>query len=357
MGDKTYLQLYDMSAQSVDGKIVQISREFVDNLTLFSTAPWKEATHIDKDVQVFEELGKRFDSGLLTNLDKGGSPHKAGYYKRESYLGMFEDWSEFNRKTMELVPNAGVYMERQIRSMHERLGRTIEYALLNISHSNYPDAPDGILPRFNKITDLDGNVLTKDGSKTGESTPWITLDALGAKESATQSHDGALSSILLVYFDPLNGLSLTYPRGSGSIGIQYFAPTDYQTTNKDGKYYEIATAHTRATLGVSIGNSLAVTRIANVDPKDETSLKQAMNCLFDAYARMDSTMKNNVHIYTTLPVVSAIRKMQYKNVYQTSLAGVQALNLKGQVVVDNDIFTVCHNMLSTEGRIKTSDEE
>ena len=229
----------------------------------------------------------------------------------------------------------------------------MEYALLNISHNDYPDAPDGILPNYKRITDYDGNILTSDGSKTGEKTPFVCFDAGGGKTKG----DGALSSILVVYFDTFNGVSLLYPHGSKSIGIQYEAPKGFERhEDANGKLFMYDTARVLATVGISINNSLACTRIANVDPTDETSLKLAMNYLFDAYDRMTPTMKTGVRIFTTRPVVSAMRKMQYNHIYQTSLAGVQALNLKGDVVVDGDVFTVCHNMLSTEGRIKASDE-
>ena len=106
--NKDYLQQFDFANQTVDGTIVQIAKEFVDDLTFLKAMPWKEATYSTHDVQVFEEPGKQWDPDYLTNLDKGGSPKKFSHYKREAYLGMFEGWAKWQDKQMAQVTNPQV---------------------------------------------------------------------------------------------------------------------------------------------------------------------------------------------------------------------------------------------------------
>lgn len=358
MDEKKYLQLADISAQTVDGRIVNIAQEFVSSLSLMQALPWRQASDYKEDVVVFENKPSKWDPSILTNLDKGVKPSKYGFYKRTTRMGMFEDAVQFNKKTMDTIANPDIYMNRMIKAMNEKMGRYIEFALLNISDKDNPDAPDGLFPKYDVITDIEGNVLTKDGtiaSTNAAPTPYVCLDALGGKDDR---RSGALSSILVAYLDATDGLSLIYPRDSKSIGITYHAPEPYTfRTQPDGSELMSTFASVEARLGISLNNSLACTRIANVDPESETSLKTAMNLLFDAYERMDAKMKARVHIFTTPKVISAMRKLQYKNIYQTTLAGVQALNLKGQVVVDGDIFTACHSMLTTEERVKAVDEQ
>lgn len=357
MEEKKYLQLSDISAQTVGGQTVNIAQEFISSTALMQALPWRSASDYKEDVVVFENKPSKWDPSVLTNLDKGVTPSKYGYYKRVTRMGMFEKAVQFNKKTMDTVENPDLYMNRQIKAMNTQLGSYIEFALLNISEKDNPDAPDGLLPKYNALTDLDGNILTKSGtiaSTNAVPTPYVCLDALGGKNDG---RSGALSSILVAYLDATDGLSLIYPRGSKTIGIEYHAPGPYEyRAQPDGSQLMSTFASVEARLGISLNNSLACTRIANVDPESETSLKTAMNHLFDAYERMSPSMKSRVHIFTTPQVISAMRKLQYKNIYQTTLAGVQALNLKGQVVVDGDIFTACHNMLSTEERVRAIDE-
>lgn len=350
MENKRYLTLQDIASQTSDGRLVNIVNEFQSGLTFFQMAPWKEASHIDKDEGVFLKENERLSRVNPLALGDGYNASKSAYYKRISSLGSLGELVKFDERTLLAVPNQGVYMERQIAEMMRNMGNETEYILLNVSQDTDPRYPEGLLPRYSVLTDVYGEILDTDGNGTGEFTPYVCLDALGAKTDATK--DGKLSSILIVYFDDINGVSLLYPRGSSTIGFRYKVDEDYHwVSNTDGSQRRELNASCDITCGVSVNNALACTRIANVDPTDETSLKTGLNLLFDAYDRMDTYMKQRVFIFTTREVVSAVRKLQYKNVYHTSLQGIQALNLKGQVVVDNDVFTTCHNMLHTEGRI------
>lgn len=351
MESKKYLTLADIAAQTADGKLVNIVSEFQDGLTLFHDAPWKEASHIDKDESVFLKENDRLTQTSPLSLGDGLFATKSGYYKRVSSLGKIGTLREFDEETLKAVPNGEVYLQRELANMMRSMGNDAEYAILNISQDTDPRYPEGLLPRYSLLTDIYGEILDKTGKGTGTKTPYVCLDALGAKVDTAK--DGKLSSVLIVYFDDVNGVSLLYPRGSSTIGFDYRLDSDYSwTKNTDGGKRRELNAACFLTYGITVNNGLACTRIANVDPEDETSLKTMMGLLFDAYERMDTYMKQSVRIFTTAQVVSAVRKLQYKNIYHTSLQGIQALNLKGQVVVDNDVFTTCHNMLHTEGRIE-----
>lgn len=351
-----YLTFLDVASQTSDGKLVQIAKEFVSGLTFFKSAPWKEATHLDKDECVFATDGEHFSQTKFMETDGWFKPTKDTYYKRISHLGRIGASRTFELNTIKTVPNGNLFVQRGLDDMHRHMGNDAEYAILNTSQNTNPNAPEGLLPRYSKITNMYGEVLNSSGTTTGDKTPFVCLDALGGKGSDSAS-SGHLSSILIVYFSDVNGVSLVYPRGSKEIGIDFkFYDNPQMETSSDGMFRPSIYATTSLTYGISVNNALACTRIANVNPNDETSLKTAMNLVFDAYERMDGTMKQGAMIFTTAEVVCALRKLQYKNVYQTSLRGVQALNLKGDVVVDDDIFTVCHNMLHTEGRIKLNGE-
>ena len=346
-----YLTLADIAAQTADGKLVNIASEFLDGLTAFHDAPWKEASHIDKDEGVFLKETDRLSQTTALALGDGYTASKSGYYKRVSSLGSLGQMRSFDERTLLAVPNGEVYMQRELANMMRSIGNDTEYALLNISQDSNPSYPEGLLPRYSLLTDVYGDILDSTGATTGVKTPYVCLDALGAKVDT--SKNGKLSSVLVVYFDDVNGVSLLYPRGSSTIGFRYKVDDDYSwVTNANGTQRRQLNATCDITCGITVNNGLACTRIANVDPDDETSIKTMMDLLFDAYERMDNYMKNSVRIYTTEQVVSAVRKLQYKNIYHNSLQGIQALNLKGQVVVDNDVFTTCHNMLHTEGRIE-----
>ena len=345
-----YPTLLDIASQTSDGRIVNVATEFHKGTTFFKNAPWKEASHIDKDEGVFLKESERLARTKAMALGDGYTFSKSGYYKRIASLGRYGQAISWDESTLNAVPNKGVYMEREISNMLMSFGNDVEYSLLNISQDSDPRYAEGLLPRYSLITDGYGEILDTTGAKTGVKTPFVCLDALGAKEDATR--DGKLSSVLVVHFGDVNGVSLLYPRASDTIGFRYVMDSDYHwETNQDGTQRRALTASVDVTCGITVNNALACTRIANVDPEDETSLKTMMNHLFTAYDRMDTYMKNNVMIFTTQEVVSAVRKLQYNNIYHTTLAGIQALNLKGEVVIDNDVLTVCHNMLHTEGRI------
>lgn len=347
---KDYFLLSDLAAQTSDGKLVNICTEFQSGTSFFNLAPWKEATHIDKDEGVFLKESEKLAGASPMGLGDGYILTKSAYYKRIASLGRYGKAINWDESTINAVPNKGVYMEREIKNLVRNFGNTVEYALLNISQDSDPRYAEGLLPRYSLITDGYGEILDTSGAKTGVKTPFVCLDALGAKNDATR--DGKLSSVMVVHFSDIDGVSLLYPRGSESIGFRYLIDSDYHwETNTDGTQRRALTASIDVTCGITVNNSLACTRIANVDPEDETSLKTMMNHLFTAYDRMENYMKDNVMIFTTQEVVSAVRKLQYNNIYHTTLAGIQALNLKGDVVVDRDVFTVCHNMLHTEGRI------
>lgn len=350
MENKQYFTLNDFASQTSDGRIVNVVKEFQSGLTLFRDAPWKEATHLDKDEGVFVKQDERLARTKALALGDGYTFSKSSYYKRVDSLGSLGQAIAFDERTLESQPNKGLYLEREIANMIASFGNDVEYALLNISQDTDPRYPEGLLPKYSMLTDIYGEIIDTDGKGTGVFTPYVCLDALGAKTDTTK--DGKLSSILVLYFNDVNGVSLLYPRGSSTIGFRYKVDDDYHwIMNADGTQRRGLNASIDINCGITVNNALSCTRIANVDYTDETSLKTAMNLLFDAYDRMETYMKGSVYILTTQEVVSAIRKLQYNNIYHTSLQGIQALNLKGQVVVDGDVFSVCHNMLHTEGRI------
>lgn len=348
MKKRSNLLLADTSAQTVDGRIVNIAQEFVSSLALMQALPWRQASDYKEDVVVFENKPSKWDPSILTNFN---NKKRCNFYKETTRMGTFEDAVQFNKKIMDTIANPDLYMNRMIKAMNEKMGRYIEFALLNISDKDNPDAPDGLFPKYDVITDIEGNVLTKDGtiaSTNAAPTPYVCLDALGGKDD---HRSGALSSILVAYLDPTDGLSLIYPRDSKSIGITYHAPEPYTfRTQPDGSELMSTFASVEARLGISLNNSLACTRIANVDPGSETSLKTAMNLLFDAYERMDAKMKARVHIFTTPKVISAMRKLECPNINK-----MQVIKVKDQEGTSNDIFTACHSMLSTEERVKAGD--
>lgn len=343
MPERDYLTMTDVMNQTNDGRLVHIGQEFCRELTFGEECPYTEATDLSRDVGVFETPYKFGELTSLTDLDSPVKAKKAGYYKRQDLMGSMEGWCKTNKKTYDASPNGPQLRTRQVNRMLRNMGWDWEFLLFNASIANDPRGFTGLLPRMANLTDLD---------KVGIADPSVTyalpcLDSGMSKVGA----DGSLSSIVMVFFDPDQGVSQIYPRGTSQKGIKYESHDFQWISTPNG---EIVQAADSAIIsgGLAVKNSKSAIRIANVNPNDLAGMEKLTYAMHDAIRYFKKSDRRSVKIYTTSRVISSFGKYYGSRVTPAKYADVIPKNTTGDI--SYDIFTLreCSSMLETEGEIE-----
>ncbi|MDC7250336.1 MAG: hypothetical protein PQJ49_10505 [Sphaerochaetaceae bacterium] len=342
MPERDYQTMTDVMNQTNDGKLIHIGQEFCKELTFGEECPYTEASDLSRDVGVFETAYNYGELTSLTDLDSPVKAKKAGYYKREDLMGMLEAWCKVNKKTFDANPNGAKLRTRMVDRMLRNMGWDWEFLCLNASIANDPRGFTGLLPRMANLTDLD---------RVGVKDPTVSysLPCLDAGMSTTGA-DGALSSLVMVFFDEDEGVSQIYPRGTGQKGIKHESFGFQWQSSADGNIVQ-ASDNAIISGGLAVKNSKAAIRIANINPKDLEGMENLTYAMHDAIRYFKKSDRKRVKIYTTGRVISSFGKYYGKRVSPARYADAIPKNTTGDI--SYDIFTLreCSSMLETEGII------
>lgn len=341
MAARDYQTMTDVMEQTNDGALTHIGQEFIKELTFAEEVPYTEATDLTRDVGIFETEYKQGQLTQLTDLDSAVKAKKAGYYKREDIMGMMEAWCKVNKKTYDASPNGAALRTRMVDRMLRNMGWDWEYLLLNGSIENDPRGFNGLLPRMTNLTDKDGYGLV-----SGEKSPFVCLDAGGGSAET----DGSLSSMIMCFFDPDEGVTQIYPRGTGQKGIDHNSYGFQWQSSPEG---EIVQASDQAIMsgGLAIKNNKSVLRIANINPTDLDGYKALSDAMQDGIRCFKNSQRARVKIYTTSAVISGFSKYYNGLVSPATYRDVIPTNTFGDIKYDQFTLRDCSSMLETEGRI------
>lgn len=342
MPERDYQTMTDVMNQTNDGKLVHIGQEFCKELTFGEECPYVEATDLSRDIGIFETPHQYGELTALTDLDSPVKAKKANYYKREDFMGMMEAWCKVNKKTYDANPNGAQLRTRMVDRMLRNMGYDWEFLCMNSSITNDPRGFTGLLPRMANLTDLD---------RYGVADPSLLyqLPCLDAGMT-TAGADGALSSMVMVFFDQDEGVAQIYPRGTGQKGIQHTSHGFQWISSDEG---EIVQAADNAIIsgGIAVKNSMAAIRIANINPADLEHMENLTYAMHDAIRYFKKSDRKRVKIYTTSRVISSFGKYYSDRVSPAKYADAVPKNTTGDI--SYDIFTLreCSSMLETEGII------
>ena len=253
---------------------------------------------------------------------------------------MIEGWSKSLKKTMDLSPNDKELRWREDRRHLRGLGLDLEEGLLYGNRNQDPRKFLGFMPRFSKVTDIDG--IAGDNEH-----PFITLSGGG-------NNANGMSSLLLVYWDEDEGAHLIYPSHKKDNGMEFTAYPYVAETQPDGTIIEVAKTKYACTAGLGIANRKSVIRIANIDVNADdkvTALGNLEAAIYDAFAAMPVDFQSRAMLYANNRVISFMRKGYAGRVSPARYADAVPKNAIGDVMFDSFVVRRCDSMLATESKI------
>ena len=329
-----YLTFADVAAATHNKDLVPVVDEVSKAVTMWNDAPWKASSDMLRDIGGREGEAPR---GTWVAVDEGAKPNKGNQTKYAEELGMIEGWSEALKKTMDLSPHSDELRWREDRRHFKGIGFDLEEALLYGNRIQNPRKFNGFMPRFNKITDIDG--IAGD-----EELPFITLSAGGT------NGDG-MSSILMVYWDTDDGAHLIYPSYKPDNGME-FTPYPYKAIKQpDGTIIEVAYSKYACTAGLGIANRKSVIRIANIDNGAGADFDKLEAAIYDAFAALPVEFQSGVKLYANNRTIANMRKAYAGRVVPAKYVDSIPKNAIGDVMFDGFVIRRCDSMLNTESQI------
>jgi hypothetical protein len=241
---------------------------------------------------------------------------------------------------MDIAPHDNELRWREDRRHLRGLGLDLEEALLYGNRNQDPRKFLGFMPRFAKITDIEG--VANDTQY-----PFITIDAGG-------DNANGMSSILLVYWDVDEGAHLIYPSHKKDNGMEFVAYPYVAETQPDGTIIEVAKTKYACTAGLGIANRKSVIRIANVDHANANiteTLGKLEAAIYDAFAAMPVDFQGRATLYANNRVISMMRKGYAGRVSPARYVDSVPKNAIGDIMFDSFIVRRCDSMLPTESKV------
>lgn len=332
-----YITFADVAAATHNEDLVPVVEEVSKRVTMWNDAPWKASSDMLRDIGGREGDPPR---GTWVAPDEGAKPNKGSMEKYAEELGQIESWSTSRKKIMALAPNPKELRWREDRRHLRGLGFDLEEALLYGNRNQDPRKFEGFMPRFGKLTDIDG--VAGD-----EQLPFITLDA-GGKNAA------GMSSLLLVYWDTDEGAHLMYPSHKPDNGMEFVAYPYVAETQPDGTIIEVAKTKYACTAGLGIANRKSVIRIANIDTAAadlSATLRGLESAIYDAFAAMPIDFQGRATLYANNRVISMMRKGYAGRVIPAKYIDAPPKNAIGDVMFDSFVIRRCDSMLHTESKV------
>lgn len=332
-----YLTFADVAAATHNEDLVPVVDEVTKRVTMWNDAPWKASSDMLRDIGGREGDPPR---GTWVAVDEGAKPNKGSQEKYAEELGMIESWSKSLKKTMDISPHDKELRWREDRRHLRGLGLDLEEGLLYGNRNQDPRKFLGFMPRFTKVTDIDG--VAGDNEY-----PFITLSAGG-------NNANGMSSLLLVYWDEDEGAHLIYPSHKKDNGMEFTAYPYVAETQPDGTILEVAKTKYACTAGLGIANRKSVIRIANIDLNSQnptTALGNLEAAIYDAFAAMPVDFQSRAMLYANNRVISFMRKGYAGRVVPARYADAVPKNAIGDVMFDSFVVRRCDSMLATEAKV------
>lgn len=332
-----YLTFADVAAATHNENLIPVVDEVSRAVTMWNDAPWKESTDMLREIGGREGEAPR---GTWVAVDEGAKPNKGSQTKYAEELGMIEGWSEAMKKTMDLSPHSDELRWREDKRHLKGIGFDLEEALLYGNRVQNPRKFNGFMPRFNKLTDIDGYGLVSE-----EEEDFITIGAGGTNASG-------MSSILMVYWDTDDGAHLLYPSHKPNNGME-FTPYPYKAIKQpDGTIIEVAYSKYACIAGLSIANRKSVVRIANIDNDPSTAdFDKLEAAIYDAFAALPVEFQSGVKLYANNRTIANMRKAYAGRVVPAKYVDSVPKNAIGDVMFDSFVIRRCDSMLNTESQI------
>jgi len=330
-----YLTFADVAAATHNEDLVPVVDEVSKAVTMWNDAPWKESSDMLRDIGGREGEAPR---GTWVAVDEGAKPNKGSQTKYTEELGMIEAWSEARKKTMDLSPHSDELRWREDKRHLRGIGFDLEEALLYGNRNQNARKFDGFMPRFTKITDIDGIAGE-------EELPFITINAGG-------TNGNGMSSILMVMWDVDEGAHLLYPSYKPDNGME-FTPYPYRAVKQpDGTIIEVAYSKYACTAGLGIANRKSVIRVANIDTDPATAdFDKLEAAIYDAFSAFPVDYQSRVQMYANNRVLSSMRKAYAGRVVPAKYVDSVPKNAIGDVMFDSFTVRRCDSMLATEAQI------
>lgn len=334
-----YMTFADVAAATNNGDLVPVVEEVVRATTMWNDAPWKASSDMLRDIGGREHEPPR---GTWVTPDEGALPNKGSMEKYTEELGIIEGWSKTLKKMADLSPNEKEMRWREDKRHFKGIGFDLEECLVYGSRLDNPRKFDGIIPRFSKITDIDG--VAGD-----DQLPFITINGGGTSQTG-------MSSILMVHWDVDEGVHLLFPKYKKDSGMEFIPYPFTAETQPDGTILEIAKSKYSATAGLGIANRRSVVRVANIDQSLTGSdmiahLSTLEAAIYDAFAAIPKDFQSGVKLYANARVINLLRKGFAGRVSPATYQDAIPKNAIGDVQFDSFIIRRCDSMLTTESKV------
>lgn len=334
------LTLHDYAMTHHNFQLIEMVQEIDKDTTILNSLPLKRASDTLQDV-----TGVRgsIPQATWVGLDKGVKANKGNWSQRREGLANLESLAEISKKVQEVAPDPDIARWNNDADHIEGMSETAEKGVLYGNPASNENQILGFMPRFNKITDRNGEYTVDGKTKVAD---YVTIDAGG-------TDSGSLCSILMVAYGN-NCPSLLYPRFSKSLGMKVSYGDRWEMTQdtEGGKRF-VLYDHFEWMLGLSIPDHKTVVRIANIDPTSDTVLGNLTNKIYEAFTVFKNAHKPSVRMYTCDDLTLALRKYRNsqrmtnvfaeKDVSPSGLA--KGIDFGGYYLED------CYNMLCTEDKI------
>ena len=304
-----YLNYQDWAQKTNNGKIpiATLGLEVDRATTLMNDLPLVQATGKFDDEGKFAQPWVYGENSDVAGIDSPFLAHKTGSYDRFDLMGMRKSGVEIDREEMKALSAAEqiAYRTSEASTMMKHLALDAErdliygspdIAALKYAQPNDPRNCNGLVSRFNKITDPDGI------ASNGKLYPYITLDAGG-----TNSSKKLTSAYLLI--PSAEGVCRLMSNGTQYTGsISYEAGTWYPYEDIDKitglkGIKEKANDKLQLAYGISVRNRRSCIRIANIDLEHMDKFIAAFRDAMDVID--ESTATGNYHLYMNPRATSA----------------------------------------------------
>jgi hypothetical protein len=282
---QNYLTLADLYAQREGGKVTaniiemlaQINPILQDMITMECN---DGSTHLTT-------VRTGLPAGTWRRLYQGVQPTKSGTAQVRDTTGMLEDWSEVDKKLVDLAVDKAQFRLNEAQAHIEGIANDMATTLFYGNTQTDPEQFMGLAPRFNSLSAPNGSQIV-DAGGTGADNTSIWFVVWGE--------------------NTCHGL---FPKGS-MAGLQRVDLGPETKTNSDGSVLRVMREQFMWDLGLSVRDWRYISRVANIDVSDlRAGTVQVEDFMVDAYylLRQRRVTNGNAAIYCNTAVKAALHKL------------------------------------------------
>jgi hypothetical protein len=221
---------------------------------IFSDMSWVEANGL-----TYHKMVQRLSlpTGEWRRINGGVGVHASQTREVTVGIGMLEDYSEPDKKLIDMAPDSHNARMGEARAFIEGLGQTLGRSVIYANHATDPEQFSGLAPMLNTLSQ--DNVVGCGG--TGSD----------------------LTSVYAVQWGE-DKTFMVYPKGSKSArGVEYRDLGENTKVLADGKQYQIYRDHFQIHAGLAVKDDRCIGRVCNIETSgssntfDEDKLIELLN--------------------------------------------------------------------------------